>query len=52
MNKAQEVYAETLNLLGSDVLVPEIQELVDQEHAEADPVFKAVLEGRKTLTVN
>lgn len=32
MTRAQEVYADTLNLLGSDVLPPDIQKIVDAEH--------------------
>lgn len=46
MTKAQEVYASTLNLLGSDVLDPDIQESIDREHAEADPDFKKRLDAR------
>jgi hypothetical protein len=50
MTKAEEVYAETLNLLGSDPLEPELQELVDREHAAADPAFARVLAKRQTVT--
>ncbi len=47
MTYAQEVYNETLNLLGSDVRSPEMQALVDHEHELADPEFKALLESRR-----
>jgi hypothetical protein len=33
MTRAEEVYADTLNLLGSDPLIAPIQEAVDREHA-------------------
>jgi hypothetical protein len=47
MTKAQETYCTTLNLLGSDLEVPpEIQSMVDREHAAADPEFKHVLDLR------
>lgn len=46
MTQAQETYAATLNLLGSDVLDPVLQEIVDHEHALADPEFQKLLEER------
>ena len=47
MTKAQEIYAETLNLLGSDPGVPsEIQVILDNEHAKASPDFASVLAER------
>lgn len=55
MTNTEKIYAETLNLLGSDVLDATLQEIVDQEHAAADPGFKRELEKRealKVLTVN
>lgn len=51
MTRAEEVYADTLNLLGSDPLIPPIQEAVDHEHALADPAFARVLTARHELTV-
>jgi hypothetical protein len=48
MTRAEEVYAVTLNLLGSDPLIPAIQEAVDREHAAADPAFASRLEKRHT----
>ncbi len=54
MTKAQEVYGETLNLLGSDPLDPDLQAIVDAEHAAADPAFELLLterSGPKTVTV-
>ena len=53
MTRAQEIYADTLNLLGSDLLTDgqsEIQEMLDREHAAADPLFKQELEKQKELT--
>lgn len=47
MTKAQEVYADTLNLLGSDPLGPELQDTVDAEHAAADPAFELILSKRR-----
>lgn len=44
MTEAEEVYFSTLNLLGSDVEPPEIQALIDHEHALADPTFATYLE--------
>jgi hypothetical protein len=52
MTKAQEIYASTLNLLGSDVLDPDIQESIDREHAEADPDFRKLLNERRMLVAN
>lgn len=48
MTKAEAVYAETLNLLGSDPLGPELQRLLDAEHAAADPRYAAKLQNRLT----
>jgi hypothetical protein len=48
MTKAQEVYATTLNILGSDVFDDVIvQAVVDHEHELADPEFTAVLKSRR-----
>lgn len=50
MTRAEQIYAETLNLLGSDLTdVPEIREVLDQEHAAADPAFARVLAKRHTM---
>lgn len=49
MTKAEEAYFATLNLLGSDVQPPEIQKLLDREHALADPNFAAYLKRVATL---
>lgn len=49
MTRQEEVYADTLNLLGTDVYCEEIQEAVDQEHALADRKFKKVLEKRQLV---
>jgi hypothetical protein len=47
MTREQQVYADTLNLLGSDVMDdPEIQSLLDQEHAKADRSFAFTLAKR------
>jgi hypothetical protein len=46
MTKAQQVYADTLNLLGSDVLEPDLQEIIDREHSLADPDFRKLHEER------
>jgi hypothetical protein len=51
MTRAEEVYADTLNLLGSDPLIAPIQEAVDREHALADPAFALVLTARNGLTM-
>jgi hypothetical protein len=54
MTRAWEVYASTLALFaGSDVLTEsdrELQDILDREHALADPDFKAALAERKKLT--
>lgn len=50
MTKSEEVYASTLNLLGSDVLAPFMQDIVDREHALADSSFEAELKRRHELT--
>lgn len=50
MTKPEEVYVSTLNLLGSDVRTPLMQDIVDHEHALADSVFEAELERRQKLT--
>lgn len=47
MTRSQEIYAETLNLLGSDIPDKTIQDILDHEHALADPGFEKVLEGRQ-----
>lgn len=39
MTKAEAVYADTLNLLGSDPLDALLQRIIDAEHAAADPAF-------------
>lgn len=49
MTKLEEAYIDTLNLLGSDVREPLMQEIVDHEHALADPVFEAELKRRVNL---
>ena len=46
MTRAEQVYAETLNLLGSDVPDEVIQDIVDWEHALADPIFSRTLAER------
>jgi hypothetical protein len=48
MTHSEEVYVQTLNLLGSDVLDGTLQEIVDHEHALADPAFARVLAKRYT----
>lgn len=59
MTQAERVYADTLNLFGSDLHLSQderdIQDIIDGEHALADPVFARVLARRWTmrrLTVN
>jgi hypothetical protein len=49
MTQLETVYAETLNLLGSDVLDGYLQDIVDQEHAAADPRFARELAKRWTM---
>ncbi len=49
MTKAEAVYADTLNLLGSDPLDPELQRIVDAEHASADPAYAAKLWGQTAV---
>lgn len=49
MTQAERVYAETLNLLGSDPVDSSVQEALDHEHALADPVFARVLAKRWTM---
>ncbi len=39
MTRQEEVYADTLNLFGSDFSPPLIQDLIDYEHGLADPEF-------------
>jgi hypothetical protein len=52
MTKAQEVYGDTLNLLGSDPEMPtEIQQIIDHEHAEAFPAFALVLDRRESAAL-
>ena len=46
MTHDQEVYAATLNLLGTGVCEPDLQAALDQEHVLADPAFKEVLAQR------
>lgn len=47
MTKAEAVYAETLNLLGSDPIDDaDLQALIDAEHAAADPAFMEELKRR------
>lgn len=41
MTEKEEIYVETLNLFGSDFEPDEIQELLDAEHAAADPQWWA-----------
>lgn len=43
MTPREHAYYDTLNLFGSDVEPPEIQALIDKEHAAADPKFAAQL---------
>ena len=51
MTGPERVYAETLNLLGSDVIADEkLQDTIDQEHAAADPGFARALAKRQKLT--
>jgi hypothetical protein len=54
MTRAWEVYASTLSLFaGSDILTEDdraIQDILDHEHALADPDFKAALAEQKKLT--
>lgn len=48
MTYSEEVYAVTLNTLGSTPYHdPFVQDIVDQEHALADPKFRDTLEGRR-----
>jgi hypothetical protein len=48
MTKSQEVYATTLNILGSDVFDDVVvQGIVDHEHELADPEFTNVLKSRR-----
>lgn len=49
MTKLEEAYAETLNMLGSEVLDPLMQDIVDHEHALADPRFARELARRMTV---
>lgn len=47
MTKAQEVYAETLNLIGSDLVEePTLRRILDHEHELADPAFELILAER------
>lgn len=48
MTRSEEVYVQTLNLLGSDVPDKELQEIIDHEHALADPAFARTLAKRYT----
>lgn len=48
MTKAQEVYGDTLNLLGCGLVEsPELREALDKEHAAADPAFELILAERE-----
>lgn len=49
MTREEEIYYGTLNLLGSDVEPPEIQVLIDKEHAAAEPAFAALMALRSCL---
>lgn len=49
MTKKQLVYIDTLNLLGSDLRDPLLQEIVDHEHALADPRFAREMAKRCTV---
>lgn len=48
MTRAEEVYADTLNLIGSDIVKDEgvIREVLDYEHALADPHFASIMAQR------
>lgn len=47
MTRAEAVYVETLNLLGSDVRRDEyLQAVINAEHAAADPDFAEKLKRR------
>lgn len=50
MTKLMEAYADTLNLLGSDVLDDDLQAVVDHEHELADPEFARLLKARRDAT--
>lgn len=50
MTQEENVYADTLNLLGSDFEPPEIQEALDKEHAKADPKWWAQEVKRRSMT--
>lgn len=51
MTKAQEVYADTLNLIGSDLdEEPTLRRLLDHEHELADPAFELILAERAART--
>lgn len=39
MTREEAIYIGTLELLGSDIEPPEIQEYLNKEHAAADPVW-------------
>lgn len=47
MTKQEEAYIVFLNTLGSDIEPPEIQEIVDHYHANADPRFAEELKLQK-----
>lgn len=49
MTKAQEVYVDTLNLFGTGFLDPDLQKIVDAEHAAADPAFELTLAERREV---
>ena len=48
MTREMETYVTTLNLFGSDV-IPELQPILDYEHALAEPEFAAELNLRREL---
>lgn len=52
MTKAEEAYVTTLNLFGSDFEPPKIQEMIDTEHALADPTFAEKLRARRLTAVS
>lgn len=50
MTKLEEAYVSTLNLMGSDIVRdPEMQAIIDHEHALADPLFARELAQRWTV---
>lgn len=49
LTPAERVYYDTLNLFGSDPQPPVLQEILDREHAAAEPAFKVYLERQAVL---